>query len=160
MVSSNVAARGHKSRHNLRKVNVIGSKAGYGYFSHAPASKLLDRVRGSEDYAVNVFQPSFGVLILLLNSSFFGVHSPLSPREIDSPAVGARFRTIKHSRVKFRKDRDGTIVAFENCGCEAAVNAFRPCRLHQGDADQAVRLKAEARYHTIQKWVSRADISH
>jgi hypothetical protein len=97
---------------------------------------------------------------LLLNSSFFGVYSSLNVRKIDGPAVGARFRTIKHSRVKFRKDRDGTIVAFENCGCEAAVNAFRACCLHQGDAHQAARLKAEARYHTIQQWVSRADISH
>ena len=123
-------------------------------------SKLLDRVRRSEDYAVNVFQPSFGVLILLLNSSFSGSHSALDARRIDGPAIATRFRTIKHSRVKFRKDRDGTIVAFENCGCEAAVNAFRPCRMHHGDADQAARLKAEARYHTIQRWVSRAEIPH
>lgn len=150
----------HKSRHNLLKVNVIRSKARYRYFSYVPASKLLDRVRCSEDYAVNVFQPNSGVLILLLNSSFFAVHSPLNARKIDGPAVGTRFPTMKYSRVKFRKDRDGTIVAFENCGCEAAVNAFRPCRMHQEDADQAARLKAEARYHTIQRWVSRADVSH
>jgi len=60
---------------------------------------------------------------------------------------------MKYSCVKFRKDCDGTIVAFENCGCEAQVNTFRPCHMHQGDAQQAARLKAEARYHSIQNTV-------
>jgi hypothetical protein len=63
---------------------------------------------------------------------------------------------MKYSCVKFRKDRDGTIVAFENCGCEAQVNTFRPCHVHRGDAHQAARLKAEARYHSIQNTVGRS----
>jgi hypothetical protein len=60
---------------------------------------------------------------------------------------------MKYTCVKFRKDRDGTIVAFENCGCEAQVNTFRPCHTHRGDGHQAARLKAEARYHSIQNAV-------
>ena len=57
---------------------------------------------------------------------------------------------MKNRRVKFRTDRDGTIIAFENCGCEAEANTFRPCRIHQGDAHRAARLKAESLYHSIQ----------
>jgi len=51
---------------------------------------------------------------------------------------------MKYSRVTVRTDRDGTIIAFENCGCEAEASTFRPCRMHQGDAHQAARHKAEA----------------
>jgi len=57
---------------------------------------------------------------------------------------------MQYSRVKFRKDGEGAIIAFENCGCEAQVNTFRPCHVHRGDALQAARLRAEARYHSIQ----------
>jgi hypothetical protein len=51
---------------------------------------------------------------------------------------------MKHSRVTFRTD-DGTVIAFAHCGCEAEANTFRPCLMHQRDAHQAARLKAEAR---------------
>jgi hypothetical protein len=91
---------------------------------------------------------------VLLNSSFFDVPSPVSTRQIDGPTVRVRFRTMKYSRVMFRKERDGTVIAFEKCGCEAEADTFRPCRMHQGNAHQAARLKAEARYHSIQKCVS------
>jgi hypothetical protein len=57
---------------------------------------------------------------------------------------------MKYSRVNFRRNREGRIIAFENCGCEADVNTFRPCRMHEGSAGQGARLKAEARYHCIQ----------
>ena len=59
--------------------------------------------------------------------------------------------SMKYSRVKFRKDPDANVIAFEKCGCEATVNAFRPCWKHQGDTHQAARLKAEALYHSVQK---------
>lgn len=58
---------------------------------------------------------------------------------------------MKHSRVRFRKDRDGNVIAFEKCGCEADANTFRPCCMHKTDEQQAARLKAEAQYHSIQK---------
>jgi len=69
----------------------------------------------------------------------------------------------------FRKDPNGTVIAFEKCGCEADTDTIRPCRIHQEDAHQAVRLKAEARYHSIQKCgqllpnsklASRVDMQH
>jgi hypothetical protein len=60
------------------------------------------------------------------------------------------FNTMKYSRVKFRKDRDGNVVAFEYCGCQADANTFGPCPMHKGDKRQAARLKAEAHYHSIQ----------
>lgn len=93
---------------------------------------------------------AIGVLSMLLKSSF-GIHSPLNASNVEVPTVGTRFRTMKYSRVKFRKDRDGTVVAFESCGCEADTNTFRPCRMHQEDPRQAATLKAEARYRIIQK---------
>jgi hypothetical protein len=95
---------------------------------------------------------AIGVLSMLLNSSFLGVRSPRNASKLDGPTVGTRFPAMQYSRVKFRKERDGTVVAFENCGCEAEANAFRPCRMHHGDAPQAARLRAEARYHSIQKY--------
>ena len=55
-----------------------------------------------------------------------------------------------HPAVKFRQDRDGNVIAFESCGCEASANTFRPCWKHQGDAQQAKRLEAEALYHSVQ----------
>jgi len=88
---------------------------------------------------------------MLLNFSFLGVRSPLNASKVVGPTVGTRFPAMQYSRVRFRKDRDGTVIAFENCGCEAEANAFRPCRMHQGDAPQAARLIAEARYHSVQK---------
>lgn len=94
---------------------------------------------------------AIGVLSMLLNSSFLSVRSPRIASKVVGPTVGTRFPAMQYSRVQFRKDRDGTVIAFENCGCEAAVNAFRPCRMHHGDAHQAARLIAEARYHSIQK---------
>src|ERR1700741_1957234 len=106
---------------------------------------------------------------MLLNSSSFGVYSPLNASKLDGPTLGTRFQTMKYSRVKFRRVGNGTVIAFENCGCEAEVNTFRPCRMHQGDAHQAARLKAEARFHGIQKCcqqlqgcklASRVDIPH
>jgi hypothetical protein len=87
---------------------------------------------------------------VLLNSSSFGIHSPLYASKLNGSA-GTGLQTTKYSRVQFRKGPDGTIVAFENCGCEAEANTFRPCRMHRGNAHQAARLKAEARYHSIQK---------
>ena len=59
-------------------------------------------------------------------------------------------QTVKYVHVKFRKDREGNVIAFEYCGCEADANSFRPCQMHQKDEQRATRLKAEARYHTIQ----------
>jgi hypothetical protein len=59
--------------------------------------------------------------------------------------------TMKFSRVRFRKDRDGTVIAFENCGCEADAMTFRPCHIHAEDREQGARLKAEAHYRVIQK---------
>jgi len=58
-------------------------------------------------------------------------------------------QTMDYSRVRFRKDRDGNVIAFEKCGADA--NTFRPCYLHKDDKQQAARLKAEAQYHSIQK---------
>ena len=58
---------------------------------------------------------------------------------------------MDYSRVRFRKDRDGNVIAFEKCGCEADANTFRPCYLHKEDKKQASRLKAEAQYHSIQR---------
>ena len=61
---------------------------------------------------------------------------------------------MKYDHVKFRKDRDGNVIAFEYCGCEADANTFRPCQMHQlylRDEHRAARLKAEARYHSIQE---------
>jgi len=58
---------------------------------------------------------------------------------------------MKQSRVRFRRDRDGNVIAFEKCGCEADANTFRPCYMHKEDKQQAARLKAEAQYHSIQK---------
>lgn len=81
---------------------------------------------------------------MLLKSLSSAVHSPLNACKLDGPTVATRFQTMKYSRVTFRTDRDGTIIAFENCGCEAEAHTFRPCRMHQGDAHQAARLKAEA----------------
>ena len=75
---------------------------------------------------------------MLLNSYF----------SVQGPTRGACLQTVRY-RVQFRKDRDGTVVAFENCGCEADANTFRPCRMHQGNVHQATRLEAEARYHSI-----------
>src|SRR5260370_40027730 len=88
---------------------------------------------------------------MLLNSSSLGVRSQLNASKVEGPTVGARFPAMQYSRVKFRKDRDGTVIAFEKCGCEAEANAFRPCRMHHGDTHQATRLRAEARYRSIQK---------
>ena len=54
---------------------------------------------------------------------------------------------MKYDHVKFRKDRDGNVIAFEYCGCEADANTFRPCQMHQlylRDEHRAARLKAEA----------------
>jgi hypothetical protein len=93
---------------------------------------------------------------MLLNFSFLGVRSPLNASNVNGPTVGTCFPAMQYSRVKFRKDRDGTVIAFEKCGCEAEGNAFRPCRMHHGDAPQAARLLAEARYHSIQKCSFRA----
>jgi hypothetical protein len=89
-------------------------------------------------------------LTLLLKSSFFGLRSPLNASKLDGPIVGTRVQTVKYSRVRFRKDRDGTVIAFENCGCESNANTFRPCCMHQQDTQQASRLKAEALFHSIQ----------
>jgi hypothetical protein len=58
---------------------------------------------------------------------------------------------MDYSRVRFRKDRDGNVIAFEKCGCEADANTYRPCYKHKDDKRQAARLKAEAQYHSIQK---------
>lgn len=58
--------------------------------------------------------------------------------------------TMKYSLVKFRKDNDGVVIAFEICGCEADANTFLPCPVHKDDKEQAARLKAEAYYHSIQ----------
>ena len=82
---------------------------------------------------------------MLLKSLSSAVRSPLNTSSLDGPTVGTRFQTTKYSRVKFRTGRDGNIIAFENCGCEAEASTFRLCRMHQGDAHQAVRLIAEAR---------------
>jgi hypothetical protein len=60
-------------------------------------------------------------------------------------------QTMEHSHVRFRKDREGNVIAFEKCGCEAEANTFRPCYKHREDKRQAARLKAEAQYHSIQK---------
>ena len=60
-------------------------------------------------------------------------------------------QTMEYSPVRFRKDRDGNVIAFEKCGCEADANTFRPCYLHKADKQQAARLKAEALYLSIQK---------
>ena len=60
---------------------------------------------------------------------------------------------MKYSRVKFRNDHDGNVTAFEKCGCEADANTFRPCQMHRilnEEKQQAARLKAEAKYHSIQ----------
>jgi hypothetical protein len=112
---------------------------------------------------------AIGVLSMLLNSSFLGVRSPRNASKVDGPPVGTRVPAMRYSRVQFRKDRDGAVIAFEQCGCEAEVNAFRPCRMHHGDATQGARLIAEARYHSIQKCcqqlqssklASAGDISH
>ncbi|PYX71201.1 MAG: hypothetical protein DMG78_16180 [Acidobacteria bacterium] len=112
---------------------------------------------------------AIGVLSMLLNFSLLGVRSPLIASKVDGPTVATRFPAMQYSRVQFRKDRDGTVIAFEKCGCEAAANAFRPCRIHHGDAPQGARLIAEARYHSIQKCcqqlrgsklASAGDISH
>jgi hypothetical protein len=81
---------------------------------------------------------------LLLKSLSSAVHSPLNACKLDGPIVETRFQTMKYSRVKFRTDRDGSIIVFENCGCEVEARTFRPCRMHQGDAHQAARPKAEA----------------
>jgi hypothetical protein len=117
-------------------------------------SKLLDQLWRSEDHAVNFFQRNPGFLSMLLNSSFLGGLSPLNASELDGSATW--FQTMKYRRVKFRKEYDGTFVAFEKCGCEADANTSRPCRMHQGDAGQAARLKAEARYHSIQNCCQQA----
>jgi len=53
--------------------------------------------------------------------------------------------------VRFRKDPNGNVIAFEKCGCEADANTFRPCYKHKNDKQQAAWLKAEAQYHSIQK---------
>jgi hypothetical protein len=66
-------------------------------------------------------------------------------------AFNLAHQTMDYSRVRFRKDRDGNVIAFEKCGCEADANTFRPCYMHKEDKQQAVRLKAEAQYHSIQK---------
>ena len=64
---------------------------------------------------------------------------------------------MKYDLVKFRKDRDGNDIAFEECGCEADTKTFRPCRKHYGNEQQAARLEAEARYHSIQKRPTKED---
>jgi hypothetical protein len=97
------------------------------------------------------FQPNPGVLSMLLNSSSLVVQSSFNTSKLDDPAIGARFQRARYSRVRFRKELDGTVIAFENCGCEADANTLRSCRMHHGDEHQAARLKAEARYHCIQK---------
>src|ERR1700758_3961866 len=51
-------------------------------------------------------------------------------------AFNLAHQTMKYSRVRFRKDPDGNVIAFEKCGCEAGANTFRPCREHQGDQQQ------------------------
>ena len=66
-------------------------------------------------------------------------------------AFNLAHQTMDYSRVRFRKGCDGNVIAFEKCGCEADANTFRPCNLHEGDRQQAARLKAEAQYHIIQK---------
>jgi hypothetical protein len=66
-------------------------------------------------------------------------------------AINLTHQAIDYSRVRFRKDRDGNVIAFEKCGCEADANTFRPCYLHKEDKKQAARLKADAQYHSIQK---------
>jgi len=58
---------------------------------------------------------------------------------------------MKYTRVRFRKDRDGNVFAFEKCGCEADANTFRPCRKHQRDKQQEAKLQAEALYHCVQQ---------
>ena len=60
-------------------------------------------------------------------------------------------QTMDYSRVRFRKDRDGNVIAFEKCGCEADSKTFRPCWKHQGDTQQEARLQAEALYHSVQQ---------
>jgi hypothetical protein len=67
--------------------------------------------------------------------------------------------TMKYNPVKFRMDRNGNDIAFEDCGCEADAKTFRPCRKHCGNEQQAVRLEAEARYHSIQKRPQKAGSS-
>jgi len=66
-------------------------------------------------------------------------------------ALNLAHQTMDYSCVRFRKDRDGNVIAFEKCGCEADANRFRPCHKHKNDKQQAARLKAEAQYHSIQK---------
>jgi hypothetical protein len=66
-------------------------------------------------------------------------------------AFNLAHQTMKYSRVRFRKDPDGNVIAFEKCGCEAGANTFRPCREHQGDEQQEARLQAEALYHSVQQ---------
>ena len=87
---------------------------------------------------------------MLLNSSF-GVQSPFNPSKLDDPTAGAHLQSVRYSRVKFRKERDGRIIAFENCGCAADANRFQSCPMHLSDTHQGARLMAEARYHSIQK---------
>ena len=66
-------------------------------------------------------------------------------------AFNLAHQTMDYSRVRFRKDRDGNVIAFEKCGCEADANVFRACRKHQGDKQQESRLQAEALYHCVQQ---------
>jgi len=87
---------------------------------------------------------------VLLNSLYFRVRPPLRAAKLGGATLGTWIQTTKYSHVNFRKDHHGTVIAFENCGCEAEVNTFRPCRMHQEDTHQAARLIAEARYHGIQ----------
>ena len=87
---------------------------------------------------------------MLLNSLYFRVRPPLRAAKLGGATLGTWIQTTKYSHVNFRKDHHGTVIAFENCGCEAEVNTFRPCRMHQEDTHQAARLIAEARYHGIQ----------
>lgn len=93
---------------------------------------------------------AIGVLSMLLNSACFG-HSQPNTSRLDGANVGARFAGAQYIRVRFRRERDGTVVAYEKCGCEADAASFRPCGMHREDAHQAARLRAEARYHGIQK---------
>jgi hypothetical protein len=66
-------------------------------------------------------------------------------------ALNLANQTMEYSRVRFRKDRDGNVIAFEECGCEAEAETFRPCWKHRGDKQQEARLQAEALYHRVQQ---------
>ena len=52
-------------------------------------------------------------------------------------------QTMKYNPVKFRMAREGNVIAFEDCGCEADAKTFRPCRKHYGNERRDLRLKLD-----------------